>query len=205
AWAGLDRRAIAFQRATIGRHTGKVYAKLSIADVKGEKTRHVLRKEEKSVIPRWLREFTPIQKGRATSAGLDRKHLVSVVEREDHSRMIRLFLALKAWVLDDGYDPKEARLATARRRLREKRSQLAASLRGKVVTVTGRLAYGPRSAVARWLKRLGASFASHATSKTDVLVVGAHYLGSDRVKIHFAQKHGVPMFTEAQFREKYVV
>src|SRR5258708_5112482 len=41
-WAGLDRRAIGFQRATLGRHLAKVYAKLAIADVRGEKTRRVL-------------------------------------------------------------------------------------------------------------------------------------------------------------------
>src|SRR5215813_8126403 len=44
-WAGLDQRTISFQRATIGRYRSKVYGKLAIADVKGEKTRLVLNKE----------------------------------------------------------------------------------------------------------------------------------------------------------------
>jgi hypothetical protein len=205
-WAGLDRRVISLQRATIGRHGGKVYAKLSISDVHGEKTKVVLRKDAKRFMPRWLKSFSPIQKQRVSGTDAnDGEHLVAVMDRNNHIHMIKLFLALKAWVLDEGYDPKEWRQVAARRRLREKQARLAGALRGKVVTITGALGYGPRWDVSRWLRKLGASVASHVTSKTDLLLVGAHYKGDDRQKIRYAKKHGVPMLAEARFRERFSV
>jgi NAD-dependent DNA ligase len=202
----LDRRTIGFQRATIGRHLAKVYAKLSIADVKGEKTRLVLNKDTKRFMPKWLKEFIPVQKQRVTrSSANDGEHLVAVLNRDDHIKMIKLFLALKAWVLDHGYDPEEARESALRRRLREKHARLAKSLRGKVVAVTGRLGYGARDEVWRWLRQLGAKIYRHATFKTDLLIVGAHHLGDDRLKVQNAKKNGVPMLTEARFRHTYAV
>jgi NAD-dependent DNA ligase len=206
AWAGLELRAISFQRATIGRYRGKVYAKLAIADIAGEKTKRVLNKEDKQSMPRWLREFVALQKQRVTtSSGYDGEQLVTVIHRDDHVRMITLFLALKAWVLDRKYDPKEARESAVRRRLRQRRSGRTNSLRGKVVAVTGRLGHGDRSKVYRWLRNLGAQIGTHATSRTDLLIVGAHYAGEDRAKIRYARKHHIPMHTEARFRQAYAV
>jgi hypothetical protein len=206
AWAGLDRRTMSFQRATIGRHRARVYGKLAIADVKGEKTRLVLNKDSKRSMPKWLKVFSPLQKQRVTrSYANDGEHLVAVLDRDDHLRMIQLFLACKAWVLDHGYDPEEARESTIRRRQREKRARLDKSLRGKVITVTGRLGYGTRQQVWRWLKRLGAKINVDVTSTTDLLIVGAHYLGDDRLKIQEAKKRGVPMVTEARFRQNHVL
>ena len=102
-WAGLDRRTVSFQRATLGRHRAKVYAKLAIADVEGEKTRRVLSHETRKLMPKWLAEFRPVQKQRVTNtAANDGEHLVAVVDRDDHARMIALFMALKAWVLYPG-------------------------------------------------------------------------------------------------------
>jgi len=200
AWAGLDRRTISFQRATIGRHRGRVYAKLAIADVKAEKTRLVLTKDNKRFMPKWLKEFFPVQKQRVTkSFANDGEHLVAVLKRDDHLAMIKLFLACKAWILDQDYDPEEARESALRRRQREKRAALAKSLRGKAITVTGRLGYGNGDQVWRWLKRMGAKINVNVTSTTDLLIVGAHYLGENRRKIQEAKKRGVPMTTEAQF------
>src|SRR5688572_32050582 len=39
AWAGLDRRAIMFERVTIGRYRGACYCKVAIADPSGERDR----------------------------------------------------------------------------------------------------------------------------------------------------------------------
>jgi NAD-dependent DNA ligase len=157
-------------------------------------------------MPKWLNVFSPLQKERVTrSFANDGEHLVTVLERDDHLRMIQLFLACKAWVLDHGYDPEEARESTIRRRQREKRARLDKSLRGKVITVTGHLGYGNRDQVWRWLKRLGAKINVGVTSTTDLLIVGAHYLGDDRLKIQEAKKRGVPMLTEARFRQQYVL
>jgi hypothetical protein len=205
-WAGLDRRAIGFQRATIGRHLGRVYAKLAIADVRGEKARLLLSKDSKQFVPKWLKEFSPLQKQRVTrSLANDGEHLVAVVDRDDHAKMIKLFLALKPWVLDRGYDPAEAQASAVRRRRRERRARLARLLKGKVIAVTGRLAYGTRDEVYGWLQSLGAKFSLHTTSKTDLLIVGAHPHGEDRVKVQQAKKIGVPMLTEAQFRRTYAL
>jgi len=205
-WAGLDQRTISFQRATIGRYRSKVYGKLAIADVKGEKTRLVLNKENKHSIPKWLKEFSPMQKQRVTtSAANDGEHLVVVLDRDDHLGMIKLFLACKPWVLDHGYDPDVARESAIRRLQRAKRARLDNSLRGKMITVTGHFGYGDRDRVWRWLKRLGAKINVTVTSTTDLLIVGAHYLGDKRRKIREAKKRGVPMLTEARFRQKYVL
>jgi hypothetical protein len=203
--AGLDRRSISFHRATIGRHRGNVYGKLAIADVTGEKNRLILNKDNKRSMPKWLKRFAPVQKQRVTtSLANDGEHLVAVFDRNDHLRMIQFFLACKPWVLDRGYNPQEARESASRRRQLAKRVWLDKSLIGKVVTVTGRLGYGYREEVWRWLKRLGAKINVHVTSTTDLLIVGAHYLGDDRRKIQEAKKRGVPMLTEALFRKKFV-
>ncbi len=73
-----------------------------------------------------------------------------------------------------------------------------------MITVTGRLGYGNRKQVWHWLKRLGAKINGHVTSTTNLLIVGAHYLGDDRHKIHEAEKRSVEMLTEARFRKKFV-
>jgi NAD-dependent DNA ligase len=205
AWAGLDRRSINFQRATIGRHRGRVYGKLVIADIEGEKNRRMLNKNDKPFMPKWLKGFAPVQKQRVTtSLANDGEHLVAVLDRDDHVRMIQFFLACKPWVLDRGYNPDEARESAIRRRQQARRIRLNKSLIGKVITVTGRLGYGHREQVWRWLKRLGAKINHHVTFTTDLLIVGAHYRGEDRRKIQQATKRGVPMLTEARFRKKYV-
>ncbi len=104
AWAGLDRRTITFQRATIGRYRRKVYGKLAIADVEGKKNRLMLNKDNRRSMPKWLKEFATVQKQRVTtSLANDSQHLVAVLDRDDHRRMIQFFLACKAWVLDRGY------------------------------------------------------------------------------------------------------
>jgi NAD-dependent DNA ligase len=206
AWASLDRRSISFQRATIGRHRGKVYAKLAIADIKNEKTKLILNKDNKPSMPKWLEEFSPVQKQRVTtSSANDGEQLVAVLGRDDHLGMIQLFLACKAWVLDCDYDPGEARKSALRRRQLAKRARLDNSLIGKVIAVTGYLDYGDRVTVYAWLEELGAKIShSHVTSKTDLLIEGAHHFGDDRRKIQEAEKLGVPRYTEARFRKEFV-
>jgi NAD-dependent DNA ligase len=206
AWAALERRSINFQRATIGRHRGKVYGKLAIADIKGEKNRLILNKDNKPSMPKWLEEFSPVQKQRVTtSLANDGEQLVAVLDRDDHLGMIQLFLACKPWVLDRGYDPGEARRSAVHRRQLAKRTRLDKSLIGKVIAVTGHLGYGYREEVYGWLEELGAKVTrSHVTSKTDLLIEGAHPFGDDRRKIQEAKKIGVPRYTEARFRKEFV-
>jgi hypothetical protein len=204
AWAALERRSISFNRATIGRHRGKVYGKLAIADLKTGGKR-LLNKDDKRSMPKWLEVFSPVQKQRVISSANDGEQLVAVVNRVDHLRMIQFFLACKAWVLDQGYDRDEARKSALRRRQLANRARLDKSLIGKVIAVTGQLGYGYREEVNGWLEGLGAKVnGSHVTSKTDLLIVGAHPFGDDRCKIQEAKKIGVRMFTEASFRKKFV-
>lgn len=101
-WAGLDRRALMFQRATRGRHRGDMYCKIAVSDVSGEKTR--IEMKDKKRLPYWFRPLASRlhtkDKVRSTR-GTDADALVVTVPRDDHAMMIRMFIASKAWVLKE--------------------------------------------------------------------------------------------------------
>jgi hypothetical protein len=196
-WAGLDRRSLQFARGTIGRHRGRAYAKLSIADVTGEKNRRVLSTEDRSGLPSWLYAFRPVAKRRVIRSGRDEASLVAVSDKKDYPRMIRLFLALKAWVLDREYNPDEAT-----KRPREVPNK---ELKGLDIVVTGRLGKGLRYQVFTWLRKLGAKPRRDVSSNTDLLIVGAHWQGDDRIKIRSAGRLGIRQYSEAAFRRKFNV
>lgn len=101
-WAGLDRRALMFQRATLGRHRGDMYCKVAVADVSGEKTR--IEVKDKKRLPYWFRAFGSRLRTKGTvrsTRGSDEDALVVTVRRDDHAMMIRVFMATKAWVLKE--------------------------------------------------------------------------------------------------------
>jgi hypothetical protein len=105
-WAGLDRRAIMFERVIKGRHRGDCYCKVALADWKGERTRLIARVDEKKRLPYW---FSPLR-GRMRSKeairhtrGTDSESLVIIVPADNHQEMIALFLAAKAWVLKERF------------------------------------------------------------------------------------------------------
>lgn len=203
-WAGLDRRSIQFKR--FGRTGERVFAKLSISDVTLERNRKVLSWWQRDHLPRWLSAFRPRRKKAVVpKAGVDGDALVTVARADDHPQMIRLFLALKAWVLSDGYDPTDPsaqRREFARRRLKLRQNR---SLGGLGVAVTGRLGYGTRVSVFRWLRKHRAIPKADVSSRTDLLIVGAHILGDERQKIRLARNHQVEMLSEAGFRRRFSV
>lgn len=103
-WAELPDRSLTFLRATIGEARGKWYCKVALADPTGEKSRDVVRGDERGDLPPWF----DILKGRMrmkqrvrTTRGNDGQDLVILVAADDHVAMIRLFFATKVWILKE--------------------------------------------------------------------------------------------------------
>jgi hypothetical protein len=103
-WAELPDRSLNFSRATVGGARGKLYCKVALADPTGERSRDVIRSHERGELPSW---FDPL-KGRMrlkekvrTTKGNDGEDLVVLVRPDDHATMIRLFFAMKVWVLKE--------------------------------------------------------------------------------------------------------
>jgi hypothetical protein len=106
AWAGLDRRALMFERATVGRSRGACYCKIALADPAGERTRLIARVDEKDKLPYWFRPLRTRMRSKAgtrRTRGTDADSLVITVPPDDHQQMIVLFLAAKAWVLKERF------------------------------------------------------------------------------------------------------
>lgn len=103
-WAELPDRSITFMRATKGDARGKWYCKVALADPTGQKSRDVVRGDERSSLPPWFDRL----KGRMrkkqsvrTTRGNDGEDLVVLVAPDDHAAMIRLFFATKVWILKE--------------------------------------------------------------------------------------------------------
>jgi hypothetical protein len=79
----------------------------SLADVSGTKSRAVVRSDQRDQLPPWfdslkhrMRAKARVKRTRGTDAGA----LVLLVPEGDHAGMIRLFFALKVWVLKEGFE-----------------------------------------------------------------------------------------------------
>jgi hypothetical protein len=106
AWAGMDRRALMFERVTMGRYRGACYCKVALADSSGERTRLIARVDEKKNLPYWFRSLRGRMRSKAAirrTRGTDSESLVITVPADDHQQMIALFLAAKAWVLKERF------------------------------------------------------------------------------------------------------
>jgi len=106
AWAGLDRRALLFERVTMGRYRGNCYCKVALADSTGERTRLIARVDEKDRLPYWFRSLRGRMRSKEAirrTRGTDSQSLVITVPADDHEQMIALFLATKAWVLREQF------------------------------------------------------------------------------------------------------
>lgn len=204
AWAGLERRSIQFALATMPRFKSKAYAKLSISDVTGEKNRRVLTTESRKKLASWLCAFKPRAKKLVTTPdSRDKESLVALFDKDDHIAMIKFFIALKPWVLYKGYNPDEARIARRQRGIRLRQTAKTKPLKGLQISVTGKLGYGRRDQAYRWLERLGAVTTHNPSWKNDYLIVGAHYLGDNRIKVQEAMENHVRRISEASFRQKF--
>jgi hypothetical protein len=106
AWAGIDRRALMFERVTKGKNRGDCYCKLALADPTGERTRLIARVDEKKRLPYWFRSLSGRMRSKEAirhTRGTDSKSLVMIVPPDNHEEMIALFLAAKAWVLKERF------------------------------------------------------------------------------------------------------
>lgn len=107
AWAGIDRKSIAFKRARRHPYRGKLYCKVTLADPRGEKTKFVARRDERGNLPEWMdhfRSITRVKKTVTTTKGRDGDQLVLIVKPDDHRQMILIFFATKVWVLQEGFE-----------------------------------------------------------------------------------------------------
>jgi hypothetical protein len=105
-WAGLDRRALMFERVTLGRHKGACYCKVALADSSEKRTRLIAKVDEKDRLPYWFRSVRARMRSKETirhTRGTDSDSLVITVPAGDHEQMIALFLAAKAWVLKERF------------------------------------------------------------------------------------------------------
>jgi len=103
-WAGVERHSINFARTTKINYRGRVYAKLNIADVTGEKNKIGISKGKRSLLPTYIRKFAiRLKKTVAATQGTDGNSQVAIIKPTNHRAMIRLFFALKVWILYDQF------------------------------------------------------------------------------------------------------
>ena len=104
-WAELTDRSLTFARATKGEARGRWYCQVALADPSGERTKDVVRGEERGELPAWfdaLRGRMRIKQNVRPTKGTDGQALVVLVTAADHPAMIRLFFAMKVWILKEG-------------------------------------------------------------------------------------------------------
>ena len=103
-WAELPDRSLTFARATKGPARGKWYCQVALADPTGERSRDIVRGDERPLLPRWfdaVRGRMRIKEKVKPTRGTDGKALVVLVPAGAHESMIRLFFATKVWVLKE--------------------------------------------------------------------------------------------------------
>jgi hypothetical protein len=103
-WAELPDRSLNFQRATKGEARGKWYCKVALADPTGQRSRDVVRGDERSELPSWfdaLKGRMRVKRSVRPTRGNDGEDLVVLVQPDDHQAMIRLFFATKVWILKE--------------------------------------------------------------------------------------------------------
>ena len=115
-WKALTYRSLQVQKATKGDARGRRYAKVSLAvppsgrakdDPRGTRTKDVIRGDQRRDLPRW---FDSLQSRMRTkervrsTRGTDGNTLVILVNPDDHTMMIRLYFAMKVWVLKEGIE-----------------------------------------------------------------------------------------------------
>ena len=104
-FAGLERRSVIFTKATRNPHRTQLYCKANLADPTGVKNRKSTRRGDRNRLPKWFKYFLPdmrLKQNVTTTAAHDGKAQVVLVSRDDYTRMIRLFFALRVWVLQEG-------------------------------------------------------------------------------------------------------
>jgi len=104
AWAELPDRSLTFTRATKGDARGKWYCPVALADPTGNKSRVVVRGDQRNELPKWFEQLRTKMRTKEkvrNTKGTDAQALVMLVHPDDHATMIRLFFATKVWVLTE--------------------------------------------------------------------------------------------------------
>jgi hypothetical protein len=115
-WKALTYRSLQFQKATKGNARGKRYCKVSLAvppagratdDPRGSRTKDVIRGDQRRELPRWFESLQGRMRTKErvrSTRGTDGNTLVILVNPDDHEMMIRLYFAMKVWVLKEGIE-----------------------------------------------------------------------------------------------------
>lgn len=104
AWEELPDRSLTFSRATRGAARGKWYCQVALADATGEKSKSVVRTDERDQLPAWFDALQGRMRRKEAvkpTKGTDGNSLVILVPPDDHAAMIRLFFATKVWILKE--------------------------------------------------------------------------------------------------------
>jgi hypothetical protein len=105
-WEELTDRSLTFMRATLPAARGKRYCLVALADATGEKTKDVVRTDERHRLPKWFDAVSHRLRAKESvrrTKGTDANALVALVQDDDHEMMIRLFFATKVWVLKEKF------------------------------------------------------------------------------------------------------
>jgi hypothetical protein len=103
-WAELPDRSLTFLPATKGDARGRWYCQVALADPTGERSKDVVRGDERTLLPKWfdrLQGRMRLKQNVRPTRGTDGEALVILVPAGDHAAMIRLFFAMKVWVLKE--------------------------------------------------------------------------------------------------------
>ncbi len=103
-WAELTDRSLTFSRATKGEARGRWYCQVALADPTGERTKDVVKGDERKDLPPWFDQLQGrmrLKQNVRPTKGTDGQSLVILVQSNDYPTMIRLFFATKVWVLKE--------------------------------------------------------------------------------------------------------
>jgi hypothetical protein len=104
AWAELPDRSLTFSLATRGTARGKWYCQVALADATGERSKAVVRTDQRRALPHWFADLTGRMRRKEAvkpTKGTDGNALVVLIPPGDHAAMIRLYFATKVWILSE--------------------------------------------------------------------------------------------------------
>jgi hypothetical protein len=104
-WEELPDRSLTFTPATRGTARGKWYGQVAFADAEGERSKAVVRTDQRASLPHWFNDLSGRMRRKEAvklTKGTDADALVVLVAAGNHGDMIRLFFATKVWVLKEG-------------------------------------------------------------------------------------------------------
>jgi hypothetical protein len=102
--AALERRTVVFVRGNTPGHRSECYCKVFLSDPTGRNNRLGISKTERHLLPPWFTKFgrsIRLKGTVATTKGTDANSLVVVVSPNDREQMIRIYFAMRVWVLSE--------------------------------------------------------------------------------------------------------